>query len=200
MIENGSSAMEMQQLNGNGKAPGNIFYGENGLDEMRVLSEGSASTQKHTNRTVVPITPKNKPDENAPDYLVKDKKEYDSAVKEVFETSMDMMPLWWDGVGFFGFDHKKLGRLQGEPVRWYTRYKSIGYTLSLLLVSAFIIYIVVNEVVKLNTIKTQTTTLVMYQDYDFKYQDAIPLRITNWFRVDETVERVEKHRQKENDY
>lgn len=75
-----------------------------------------------------------------------------------------MMPLWWDGVGFFGFDHKKLDRLEkgAPPVYWYSRFKSLYYTLSLIMITGAIIYIVVGEISKLNTVKSQTTSLVMF--------------------------------------
>ncbi len=68
--------------------------------------------------------------------------------------------MMWDGLGFFGFDHPKLGRLGSEPVRWFTKFKSVYFTVSLIISATVIFYVVIMEASKLNTIKTQTTTLI----------------------------------------
>ena len=31
----------------------------------------------------------------------------------------------WDGLGFFGFDERKIARLEGKPVRFLDKFKSI---------------------------------------------------------------------------
>lgn len=51
----------------------------------------------------------------------------------------------WDGLGFFGTDHMKLGRLKGEKVNFCTPFKSPrGMVLTLLMV-ALGLGIVINE-------------------------------------------------------
>lgn len=69
----------------------------------------------------------------------------------------------WDGLGFFGTDHMKLGRLKGEKVNFCTPFKSprtmIISTL-LLIVSAFIL---IGELEHLYTQKSQTISLVQDQ-------------------------------------
>lgn len=48
--------------------------------------------------------------------------------------------------------------------------------------------------------KSQTTSLVLYQTFEFNYRDAIPLHITHWWRVSDTLKVVEENRKTANDY
>ena len=31
----------------------------------------------------------------------------------------------WDGLAFFGFDDRKIGRLEGKPVSWWDKFTSV---------------------------------------------------------------------------
>jgi len=66
----------------------------------------------------------------------------------------------WDGLGFFGTDHTKLGRLEGEKVTFWTPFKS--YKVMILSTIGFIVatYVIVTEFNKLGTRKSQTISLI----------------------------------------
>jgi len=66
----------------------------------------------------------------------------------------------WDGLGFFGTDHTKLGRLEGEKVTVWTPFKS--YKVMILSTIGFIVatYVIVTEFNKLGTRKSQTISLI----------------------------------------
>ena len=62
---------------------------------------------------------------------------------------MDYMLMIWDGLGFFGFDNAKLGRLKGEPVTFASKYKEpTKLTMSVFMI-AFVIYIILSQVAKI---------------------------------------------------
>lgn len=66
----------------------------------------------------------------------------------------------WDGLGYFGTDHTKLGRLEGEKVTFWTPFKS--YKVMILSTIGFIVatYVIVTEFNKLGTRKSQTISLI----------------------------------------
>ena len=49
--------------------------------------------------------------------------------------------MMWDGLGFFGFDDRKIGRLEGKPVRWRDKFTSVK-TSSIMVIS-FIVAIII---------------------------------------------------------
>ena len=55
----------------------------------------------------------------------------------------------WDGLGFFGCDHMKLGRLEGEKVNFMTPFKSPRTLIISFLGLALMIYIIIIESRKL---------------------------------------------------
>ena len=55
--------------------------------------------------------------------------------------------MLWDGLGFFGTDHMKLGRLRGEKVTFYTPLKSPQKILYMLAVLLVFIYFMIGMVV-----------------------------------------------------
>ena len=67
--------------------------------------------------------------------------------------------ILWDGLGFFGTDHMKLGRLRGEPVHFFTMFTSPRTMIMSLLGLVIGIYLVVTEAEKLGTQKSQTISL-----------------------------------------
>ena len=62
--------------------------------------------------------------------------------------------MMWDGLGFFGTDHKKLGRLQGQPVNFCTYFKSPRSIVMSILGLAVGTALVLSEYVKLNLPKS----------------------------------------------
>lgn len=59
--------------------------------------------------------------------------------------------MLWDGLGFFGTDHTKLGRLRGEKVNFLTPFKSFRYMLLLLIGLSVTLYILITEISTLGT-------------------------------------------------
>ena len=47
--------------------------------------------------------------------------------EELRENVYGLSLMLWDGLGFFGTDHMKLGRLEGEKVNFMTPFKSPLY-------------------------------------------------------------------------
>lgn len=68
--------------------------------------------------------------------------------------------MLWDGLGFFGTDHMKLGRLKGEKVDFCTPFKSPRTAAISLLGAIFAIYIVLTEIQYLGTQKSQTLSMI----------------------------------------
>lgn len=67
--------------------------------------------------------------------------------------------MLWDGLGFFGTDHSKLGRLKGEKVNFCTKFSSprtLGISIAGLIVG---LYLLITELNKLHTQKAQTIHL-----------------------------------------
>jgi len=66
----------------------------------------------------------------------------------------------WDGLGFFGTDHTKLGRLKGVKVNFCTPFKN--YRLLVLSILGFVIVmiVIIMEANKIGTRKSQTISLI----------------------------------------
>ena len=62
--------------------------------------------------------------------------------------------MLWDGLGFFGTDHMKLGRLKGEPVTFFTMCRSPRTLVLSLLLMGLGIYLIMTEAKKLNLPKS----------------------------------------------
>ena len=92
--------------------------------------------------------------------------------------------MLWDGLGFFGTDHMKLGRLRGEKVNFCTFIKSPKSIALTLAGIGLGIYLLITELAKLGTLKSQQITLVQDQEFNYHFSDAIALHSGNWFYVD----------------
>ena len=57
--------------------------------------------------------------------------------------------MLWDGLGFFGTDHMKLGRLKGEPVTFTTMFSSPRTLVLSLMLLGLGLYLVITEAEKL---------------------------------------------------
>lgn len=53
--------------------------------------------------------------------------------------------MLWDGLGFFGFDDRKLGRLEGKPVRYRDKFTSVQETPLMLIGIVVAIIIIAGE-------------------------------------------------------
>lgn len=98
--------------------------------------------------------------------------------------------MLWDGLGFFGTDHMKLGRLRGEPVNFCTMFTS-PRTLILSLAGLILgIYIVISEAKQLRKMKSQTISLEEDQEFAYDFQDSLALHAGNWFYVDKVFTHI----------
>ena len=100
--------------------------------------------------------------------------------------------MLWDGLGFFGTDHMKLGRLKGEKVNFFTFLKSPRSVVMSILGLALAIYIIINEGSKLGKEKSQTITLEPSQEYYYDFSDVIPLHGANWFFQNQIWDHIRK--------
>lgn len=104
--------------------------------------------------------------------------------------------MLWDGLGFFGTDHSKLGRLKGEKVNFCTKFSSprtLGISIAGLIVG---LYLLITELNKLHTQKAQTIHLQRNELYKYDFSDAIALRSGNWFYVDRVFNHIQEHQQR----
>ena len=65
--------------------------------------------------------------------------------EELRENVYGLSLMLWDGLGFFGTDHMKLGRLEGEKVNFMTPFKSPRTLILYFLGLALMIYIIISE-------------------------------------------------------
>ena len=62
--------------------------------------------------------------------------------------------MLWDGVGFFGSDDTKLGRLKGKKVTWGTPFGSCKMNTLLILVLTISSFVIITEISHLGNQKT----------------------------------------------
>ena len=101
--------------------------------------------------------------------------------------------MLWDGLGFFGADHMKLGRLKGEKVDFCTPFKSPRILFIGLLGLGIGLYIVLTEIYNLGQEKSQTISLVQDEDFSYHFSDAIALHAGNWWNVDRAFNHIREH-------
>ena len=101
--------------------------------------------------------------------------------------------MLWDGLGFFGTDHTKLGRLRGEKVNFLTPIKSPSSVIIFLLIASLTIYIIVKEGSNLGKQKSQTISLVQSQEFYYDYRDVLTLHSANWFYQDQIWDHIRNH-------
>lgn len=104
--------------------------------------------------------------------------------------------MLWDGLGFFGTDHMKLNRLQGEKVTFATPFKSPRTIIMTLLGLSIGSFLIITEAAKLNKPKSQTISLVEDMEFSYHFTDAIALRSGNWFYVDRVFDHIREHQQR----
>lgn len=70
--------------------------------------------------------------------------------------------MLWDGLGFFGTSHSKLGRLKGEKVDFTTKFSSIEYTVSLVFLITIILVVIFSFFSDIGHVKSQTVSLLSH--------------------------------------
>ena len=101
--------------------------------------------------------------------------------------------MLWDGLGFFGTDHMKLGRLKGEKVTFCTMFSSPRTLVLTLILMVLGISLIITEAQKLNKPKSQTIYLEEDIEFYYDFSDAIALRSGNWFYVDRVFDHIREH-------
>ena len=107
-------------------------------------------------------------------------------------TIYNLLLYLWDGLGFFGTDHMKLGRLKGDKVDFCTFFKSPQTILLWFVAMVVSIYIIVNEGSNLGLQKAQTVSLVLSDYYSYDFKDVLTLHAANWFWQSEIWDHIRK--------
>ena len=93
----------------------------------------------------------------------------------ICEMIMDNLMLLWDGIGFFGTAHHKLGRCEGKPVHWYDKCFEPTYLIMLLISITVPTYIILTEFNELGEPKSQFSELIPQDLYRFPAHNTMPL-------------------------
>ena len=101
--------------------------------------------------------------------MVKPETKWETFKKNLYGYSLIM----WDGMGFFGTNYMKLGRLRGEKVDFCTKFKSIKDIIIYTLTFAFAMYFVLTEIDKLGELKSQRIDFNVNENYEFEYDNAL---------------------------
>ena len=119
-----------------------------------------------------------------------EKKRKEASCWENLKTVCLMM---WDGLGFFGTGHHKLGRLRVNKIEFQWWHKCIEPTemLILLISIGVFVYIIATEVVLIGTEKGQFSSLIPNDLYFFNASTTMPLHMVSYFEVDELLPRLE---------
>ena len=101
--------------------------------------------------------------------------------------------MLWDGMDFFGFDVKKVGRLDGQTKAKWTD-KSTSFESAIMMVITSIIFTIIilyegsfwwNQ-----EVRSQTIQLSQGTEYRYNVSDSIPLMAGSWFYVNELLPRI----------
>ena len=104
----------------------------------------------------------------------------------------------WDGMDFFGFDVKKVKRLDGKPEnkpKWtdkFTSFESAVVMLATSLVFSFVIFYE-GSFWWTQSVKSQTIQLEQGTEYNFNVSDSIPLMAGSWFYVEHLFPRINRY-------
>ena len=101
--------------------------------------------------------------------------------------------MMFDGLGFFGFDDTKIDRLRGKPVTWCTPFTSKKQNLILSISLVVGIFIVMSEVDKIGTQKSQMIELIPIQEYKYDVAHSIPLVSANWWWISVLFPRIREY-------
>ena len=110
------------------------------------------------------------------------------------KTKLDLLKsyafIWWDGLGFFGFDETKLGRLRGQPVTIFTKFRSKKWVVVNFCTLAIVIYVVLSQGSRLSTLKSQQISLLEKPVHDFNSLEILSMHGVTYFDVDEILDRI----------
>ena len=103
--------------------------------------------------------------------------------------------MLWDGLGFFGFDDRKIARLEGKPVRWRDKFTSVKATPLMVITLIVAIYIIFDEArLWLHSVqKSQTIQLVPEIKYAYTVGNSIPLMVNNLFYIDQLIPKIQDY-------
>lgn len=88
---------------------------------------------------------------------------------------MDNLYLLWDGIGFFGPMHHKLGRCEGKPVKFYDKFIEPDFLFMMTLSIAIPILVIIMEFRELGEPKSQFSELIPSDLYQFPAHNSMPL-------------------------
>jgi hypothetical protein len=108
----------------------------------------------------------------------------DSTKSELF---YDYLLMVWDGLGFFGLDDTKLARLRGEKVTFKTKFFSRRWVMASCISVLAVFYILLTEISKLDTLKSQTISLLPQETFTYNMTDIFPLILVSYLVVDELL-------------
>lgn len=104
--------------------------------------------------------------------------------KTTFELARHYAFIWWDGLGFFGFDETKLGRLRGQPVTLFTKFQSKKWVVVNFSTLFIIIYVIFSQGSKLSTLKSQQISLLEKPVHDFNSLEILSMHGVTYFQLD----------------
>jgi hypothetical protein len=83
----------------------------------------------------------------------------------------EILFLFWDGFGFFGFDDNKLNRLKGQAPRWYDPFCNWRWMIGNIVAVGIVAYILVTELGEFGHVKSQELGRAVEIEYDFEAQE-----------------------------
>ena len=99
----------------------------------------------------------------------------------------------WDDAKFFRMDTDKLDRLTSGRVTWCSRFMSLEWVLTMLIIVAIAIYVIVTASARIGTMKHQTVNFQSYQEFDYDVAEAMPLVHATWLYVDEILPKMKQY-------
>ena len=95
-----------------------------------------------------------------------------------------------DGFKFFDFDDTKLKRLQGAPIVFWGKFKSLKWVVLTVFCWIAVVMLVVLESGTYGEIKSQSVSFEVSQEFHYDVKTALPLRMINWLWLAELIPRV----------
>lgn len=117
-----------------------------------------------------------------------------SKEKSCWDKFMAYLLIIWDGTGFFGLSTAKLGRLEGKPVGFMTSFLAIDWVLVNFTGFIIILVVLIQEVGKYGTQKSQTVDMNVIRKQTYDFSEAIPLIGGHWFYIDEYIPKINSFR------
>ena len=91
--------------------------------------------------------------------------------ESVWLMTKEILFLFWDGFGFFGFDDNKLPRLKGQAPRWYDPFCNWRWMIGNIVAVGIVAYILITELGEFGHVKSQELGRAVEIKYDFAAQE-----------------------------